>query len=720
MKIKTLFLVSSLSALISPALLANVHFTKAGYSIGTIHDEYVEFFDKENDQFLDALTYSRSNVNIFEGNTTSFTHSSLEGFNSSGFNTSEYISVADMNNDGFQDLITYPFRILINNHQGHFPSIPSPHPFTQNGDFFKIQTTDLDQNGSPDLFLTSANRANASFNGSTHLLMNVRYDPTQPNQGYFSYENVISFNQNVPPLLGNITNMKPNGVVTGDVNNDGMPDVIFLNSSRGTASTSYSSLTLNNGSGTLIYQQALSDAEDIALGDLDNDGDLDAFLARSGNQADEVWFNNGQGVFTLSGQALGADNSMNTAMADLDGDGDLDVVTTNHNASYASSHKVWLNDGDGQFTQSSFTFGAGQKTDSFKLVDVDKDGDIDIVTLGGKAQHPQNSSIYLANNEVWLNQLISNTASSDPSEGIALCTNNPNDYGLFNESQLDQAIGLAFSEGESACQADPNYYGLFDQASLDNELLIATQQGEQNCKDSPSSCNLFDQSSIDQALLLGLQEGRDEGLSAGKQFCQSFPASCGLYNQVQFVQAEENAFSAGYESGLAESRQACIDDPNSCNLYDRDDVIQAAANSFVTGYNNGKRWCTMDPSRCDLFNQADLTQAENTLLDQLIASLSEDNLKQICQQNPLSKLCKGFEFKVKDLIKMISKELPKDLHKSVCKQYSESILCDKPKKETTTSVSEVINDVVNVIPENDLVAVCENQPEALICQGNNN
>ena len=81
----------------------------------------------------------------------------------------------------------------------------------------------------------------------------------------------------------------------------------------------------------------------VAVGDLDSDGDLDAVVANGGvysSQKDEVWFNDGTGVFTDSGQALGNYVTADIVLGDLDGDGDLDVF-----AGTLSRNEVWFNNG---------------------------------------------------------------------------------------------------------------------------------------------------------------------------------------------------------------------------------------------------------------------------------------------------------------------------------------------------------------------------------------
>ena len=66
----------------------------------------------------------------------------------------------------------------------------------------------------------------------------------------------------------------------------------------------------------------------VSLGDVDGDGDLDAFVAnsRTGNR---VWVNDGSGIFTDSGQSLGDHYSHGVTLGDVDGDGDLDAFVAN-------------------------------------------------------------------------------------------------------------------------------------------------------------------------------------------------------------------------------------------------------------------------------------------------------------------------------------------------------------------------------------------------------
>ncbi len=117
----------------------------------------------------------------------------------------------------------------------------------------------------------------------------------------------------------------------------------------------------------------------VALGDLDGDGDLDAFVANSNQHGNRVWLNQA-GQFTDSGQVLGSQNSNDVALGDIDGDGDLDAFVAND----LNANRVWLNH-DGVFHDSGQFLG-GQHSNSVALGDLDGDGDLDAIVANYR--HP--------------------------------------------------------------------------------------------------------------------------------------------------------------------------------------------------------------------------------------------------------------------------------------------------------------------------------------------
>ncbi len=60
-----------------------------------------------------------------------------------------------------------------------------------------------------------------------------------------------------------------------------------------------------------------SSSSSVALGDLNEDGLLDAFVANHHEQGDRVWFGSGDGIFIDSGQSLGNFQSVKVKLGDL-------------------------------------------------------------------------------------------------------------------------------------------------------------------------------------------------------------------------------------------------------------------------------------------------------------------------------------------------------------------------------------------------------------------
>lgn len=188
-------------------------------------------------------------------------------------------------------------------------------------------------------------------------------------------------------------------VSLGDVNQDGDLDALVAN--NGEESDNAPVLWLNDGSGKFTdsnQRLGFTNAYAAVLGDLDGDGDLDAFMANSSHNgaypADKVWLNDGKGLFSDSEQNLGALYSLTAALDDLDSDGDLDVVT----GSWKTGPKIWLNDGKGNLTDSKIRLNSLNNS-GVAIADMDGDGDLDMFV---------STNTWAAGNglhKLWLNQI---------------------------------------------------------------------------------------------------------------------------------------------------------------------------------------------------------------------------------------------------------------------------------------------------------------------------
>lgn len=141
-------------------------------------------------------------------------------------------------------------------------------------------------------------------------------------------------------------------------------------------------IALEKGSQVFQFQNT----NQVGLGDLDGDGDLDAVFSNMGLNDSRVWLNDGAGRFVDSRQVL-TQLGHGVAVADLDGDGDLDVFLvcasyhTDGGAVFLPS-RVYVNDGTGRLTDSGQDLGDSTRSaNAVHLLDADRDGDPDALVV---------------------------------------------------------------------------------------------------------------------------------------------------------------------------------------------------------------------------------------------------------------------------------------------------------------------------------------------------
>jgi hypothetical protein len=242
----------------------------------------------------------------------------------------------------------------------------------------------------------------------------------------------------MPEIMGS-------GVAVVDVNRDGAPDVVLVNSGAVRAAQrpaeARNRLYINDGRGHFTDQTdawklpSTGYGMGVAAGDYDNDGWVDLFL--TAYRGDDVLLkNNGSSFEDVTAKAgIKADGLWSTSASffDLDNDGDLDLwtvryinyapenaVKTYHNRVLVYStpvvydavpDRLLRNNGDGTFTDVSTDAGltaAARKGLALAVGDLDLDGDEDI---------------YVANdtnpNQLWLNDGHGKLKETAQLDGVA-------------------------------------------------------------------------------------------------------------------------------------------------------------------------------------------------------------------------------------------------------------------------------------------------------------
>lgn len=144
---------------------------------------------------------------------------------------------------------------------------------------------------------------------------------------------------------------------------------------------------------------------EIAFGDIDGDGDIDLFKTGYGpiinyhNYTAQIHVNDGNGNFTLKNMFIdgGYKGYRYSAceMLDVDGDSDLDIIVSGANGwSFDDvSTDLYLNDGSGNFTESTQIF-MGFKNGDIQSIDIEKDGDLDLIITGRNEENKDSTVLY--------------------------------------------------------------------------------------------------------------------------------------------------------------------------------------------------------------------------------------------------------------------------------------------------------------------------------------
>lgn len=278
-------------------------------------------------------------------------------------------AVVDMNGDFLDDIVS----VTSTNIQIHYQQ--------PDGSFLEENITTTNADNSPSWSLAAAD---FDENGFTDLLYGGGSGVTfmkSDNSGT-GYEEV-SFPEYVFSQRSNFVDINNDGLLDAFVCHDVAPNVYYI----------------NNGDGTFTFNQG--GIGDYPTGgnygsvwiDYDNDGDMDAFIAKCNVNGDvnersenQLYQNDGAGNFVEVGAATGLKDNMQTwssTWADFDNDGFLDVFVGSSDSNF--THKLNRNNGDGTFTDISDSTGINVLTTTGIencSYDFNNDGYVDIASNG--------------------------------------------------------------------------------------------------------------------------------------------------------------------------------------------------------------------------------------------------------------------------------------------------------------------------------------------------
>jgi hypothetical protein len=272
------------------------------------------------------------------------------------------IEIKDLNNDNFLDIVgitSNGLEVYKNNGNETFDLVYNL-PLSDSSR--EIELADINNDGKLDIILTF-------FRGADLLAKII-------NNGNFGFQSMISINFSD-------YGYKPNKIRCGDMDNDGDIDIV-------TSSTEYSRIQLlkNDGTGNFSYnliQESIS-TDPIDLGDIDYDGDLDIITAGSysySNQSLSLLKNYGNGTFN-NPIVIDYQSCKSLNLADINNDGNLDIVGTSYEYYSPYDEKIFYYLGNGStFANKVIIESLGDSLSLDKnlcLGDLNNDNKIDIVS----------------------------------------------------------------------------------------------------------------------------------------------------------------------------------------------------------------------------------------------------------------------------------------------------------------------------------------------------
>ncbi len=210
----------------------------------------------------------------------------------------------------------------------------------------------------------------------------------------------------------------PSAVAAGDLLGDEGEDLVITSTTENQLSIRENVGGDFSMNGMWVPNGGLGGAPvDVQVGDLDGDGMPDIVTANQGSSTIAVLRNLGAGTFATQAPEpkVAGDNGVDAAsprsvaLGDVNSDGFLDAVTANmDDASGASSVTVFLNDGNGKLvlaTKAAFPlvgadapFAVGRQPQSVKLADLNGDGMLDVVTANAYVENGTSTiSVLLSN-----------------------------------------------------------------------------------------------------------------------------------------------------------------------------------------------------------------------------------------------------------------------------------------------------------------------------------
>ncbi|MGA6983660.1 MAG: FG-GAP-like repeat-containing protein [Candidatus Sulfotelmatobacter sp.] len=324
------------------AILAGAQLAQAGvfaqapqYPVGTNPQAVaVGDFNGDGNQDVAVVNFASNTVTILLGNGSgSFTpapNCTATSVNCVTGSAPKGIATGDFNGDGYLDLAvtnsgSNTVSVLLGNGDGTFqPKVDFPTGTAPWG----IAVGQFQGNGIPDIVVTN------SADGTVRVLL------FQGTKTSWQYSEEFTYN----------TGFNPSSIAVGDVNNDGIPDLVVANDNNNNVISVLLGLGtagVGNGQFHTQYQDSTGNTPvSIALADFNGDGNLDIVTADQQGNTISILLGNGTGIFPKHVEYPTGLFPTSVAAGDFNGDGNTDVAVSDGDGNTVT---VLWGVGDGTF-----------------------------------------------------------------------------------------------------------------------------------------------------------------------------------------------------------------------------------------------------------------------------------------------------------------------------------------------------------------------------------
>ena len=409
-------------------------------------DLVVANYCKSYNQSGNCIDNAEGGVGVLMGNGDGTFQAAVAYGTGAPFATS--VAVGDVNGDGIPDLVVSDWcrygdcspangavSVLLGNGDGTF----QPPVLYGSGGYeaYSVALADLRNNGQVDVIVTNTYYDKTFFHGGVSVLLGNGDGTFQAAVGYDSGGRIAT------------------SVAVGDVNGDGIPDLVVDNYNGSGGPNSTVSVLFGNGDGTfrpaVVYDSGGEYADSVALGDLRGNGIPDVVVANRWSDGWGGWqhsdvgalLGNGDGTFQqavtypvggVSGApfpAIGAGYNA-LVVTDLNGDRVPDVAVVRwctrmvhyEDCSGDKDVSVLLGNGDGTFQKASVYNSGGLYGAALAVADVNGDGRPDLIVANNCSSscNGQTGSVAVLLNETSYTSKTALAASPNPAHVNQLVT----------------------------------------------------------------------------------------------------------------------------------------------------------------------------------------------------------------------------------------------------------------------------------------------------------